>query len=135
MARDYLMEERPDALLNIIDASNLERHLYLTTQLLELGIPMVVALNMMDVLEKQGGIINTDKLAYALGVPVIKMSVIKNKGLSESIHNLEQLLKNGNQAPSYPLYDNRLEVALEEIASILPDTITSSQKDGTVLSF
>ena len=135
VARDYLMEERPDALLNIIDASNLERHLYLTTQLLELGIPMIVALNMMDVLEKQGSIIHTDKLAYALGVPVIKMSVIKNKGLSESIHNLEQLLKNGNQAPSYPLYDNRLEVALEEIASILPDTITSSQKRWYSIKF
>ncbi|HCT96692.1 ferrous iron transport protein B [Vagococcus sp.] len=135
VARDYLIEERPDALLNIIDASNLERHLYLTTQLLELGIPMIVALNMMDVLEKQGSIIHTDKLAYALGVPVIKMSVIKNKGLSESIHNLEQLLKNGNQAPSYPLYDNRLEVALEEIASILPDTITSSQKRWYSIKF
>lgn len=135
VARDYLIEERPDALLNIIDASNLERHLYLTTQLLELGIPMIVALNMMDVLEKQRSIIHTDKLVYALGVPVIKMSVIKNKGVSESLHNLEQLLKNGNQAPSYPLYDNRLEVALEEIASILPDTITSSQKRWYSIKF
>lgn len=135
VARDYLIEERPDALLNIIDASNLERHLYLTTQLLELGIPMIVALNMMDVLEKQGSIIHTDKLAYALGVPVIKMSVIKNKGVSESLHNLEQLLKNGNQAPSYPLYDNRLEVALEEIASILPETIPSSQKRWYSIKF
>lgn len=135
VARDYLIEQRPDTLLNIIDASNLERHLYLTTQLLELGIPMIVALNMMDVLEKQGSIIHTDKLAYALGVPVIKMSVIKNKGVSESLHNLEQLLKNGNQAPSYPLYDNRLEVALEEIASILPDTITSSQKRWYSIKF
>lgn len=83
VARDYLMEERPDVILNIIDGSNLERNLYLTTQLIELGIPVVIAINMMDVVEKNGDKINTKELSNQLGCPVYEISAIKNTGVNE----------------------------------------------------
>ena len=77
VARNYLIDERPDAILNIVDGTNLERNLYLTTQLCELGIPVVVAINMMDVVEKTGVKINTKELSRALGCTVVEISALK----------------------------------------------------------
>lgn len=85
VARNYLINERPDAILNIIDGSNLERNLYLTTQLLELGIPVVIAINMMDIVNKKGDKIDTKKLAVALGCPVVEISALKNEGIDKLI--------------------------------------------------
>ena len=76
VSRDYLIHERPDAILNLVDATNLERNLYLTTQVLEMGIPVVVALNMMDLVQKNGDQINTVKLSEKLGCPVVELSLI-----------------------------------------------------------
>ena len=84
VARNYLIDERPDAILNIVDGTNLERNLYLTTQLCELGIPVVVAINMMDVVEKTGVKINTKELSRALGCKVVEISALKNKGIQEA---------------------------------------------------
>ena len=84
VARKYLLEERPDAILNIVDGTNLERNLYLTTQLLELGIPVVVAINMMDVVRKNGDQIRTAALAGALGCPVLELSALKGRGVQEA---------------------------------------------------
>lgn len=126
VARDYLIDGGPDGLLNIVDGSNLERNLYLTTQLLELGIPMSLTLNMMDVVEKKGIRINEEKLSYSLDIPVFKMSVLKNQGLKEVSDNLQRMDRQG--MPSYPTYDNRLEVALEEISDLLPSSISDQQK-------
>ena len=81
VARNYLISERPDAILNIIDGTNLERNLYLTTQLVELGIPVVVAINMMDVVKKNGDKINTDQLAKELGCQVCEISALKGLSL------------------------------------------------------
>ena len=78
VARNYLIEERPDAILNIIDGTNLERNLYLTTQLVELGIPVVVAVNMCDLVEKNGDKIDTDKLSEHLGCRIVRISAILN---------------------------------------------------------
>ena len=83
VARNYLIDERPDAILNIVDGTNLERNLYLTTQLCELGIPVVVAVNMMDVVEKTGVKINTKELSRALGCKVVEISALKNKGIQQ----------------------------------------------------
>ena len=80
VARNYLINERPDAILNIIDGTNLERNLYLTTQLTELGIPVVVAINMMDVVRKNGDKINTQELSQALGCKVVEISALKGDG-------------------------------------------------------
>ncbi|MGX6970842.1 ferrous iron transport protein B [Vagococcus bubulae] len=127
VARDYLLQDNPSGILNIIDASNLERNLYLTTQLLELGIPMILSLNMMDVVEKKGIRLNEEKLAYSLGIPVVKMSVTKKEGLSDALVEIDKLFVHG-RIPDFPLYDNRLEVALSEISELLPDNILTHQK-------
>lgn len=84
VSRNYLVKERPDAILNIIDGTNLERNLYLTTQLAELGIPMVIAVNMMDVVKKNGDKIHLDEMAKAIGCPVYEISALKNKGCIEA---------------------------------------------------
>ncbi|MDY4066576.1 FeoB small GTPase domain-containing protein, partial [Bullifex sp.] len=84
VARDYLVEERPNVILNIVDGSNLERNLYLTTQLVELGIPVVLVVNMMDVVKKNGDKINTSELERELGVKVCEISALKNLGVLEA---------------------------------------------------
>ena len=84
MARNYLVGERPDAILNIIDGTNLERNLYLTTQLTELGIPVVIAINMMDVVRKNGDQINVAELSRELGVRIIEISALKGDGVMEA---------------------------------------------------
>ncbi len=79
ITQEYLLNQKPDAIINIIDSSNLERNLYLTTQLLETGLPVVLGMNMMDIVKKNGQTINLSKLAYGLGVPVIGMSALKKQ--------------------------------------------------------
>ena len=86
VARNYLIEERPDIILNIIDGTNLERSLYLTTQLLELGIPTILAINMLDLLKKRNTRINIDKLSNELGCNTIEISALKNKGIDNIIN-------------------------------------------------
>lgn len=83
IARDYLLSNQSDAVLNVVDATNLERNLYLTIQLIETGIPVTLALNMSDVLKSQGRTINSEKLAYQLGLPVIATSALKNTGVDK----------------------------------------------------
>lgn len=85
VARNYLIDAMPDAILNIVDGSNLERNLYLTTQLLEIGVPVVIAINMMDVVRKNGDKINIEKLSVALGCPVVEISALKNEGIDKLI--------------------------------------------------
>ena len=84
VARSYLVDERPDAILNIVDGTNLERNLYLSTQLMELGIPVVIAINMMDVVEKRGDLINTEALSRQLGCRVVEISALKGSGIQEA---------------------------------------------------
>lgn len=84
VARNYLIQERPDAILNIVDGTNLERNLYLTTQLVELGIPVVVAINMIDIVHKNGDVINTEELSRQLGCKVVEISALKGTGIQEA---------------------------------------------------
>ncbi|TRW71693.1 ferrous iron transport protein B [Lactococcus lactis] len=113
VARDFLTKTPPDALINIVDSTNLERSLYLTLQLMELGIPMVLALNMSDLLAGQGKKIDIEKLSYSLGSPVVTTSAIKNKGLDEVV---KVALKSHESQPLD--YDHRLEGALSEIGKV-----------------
>ena len=83
VSRNFLLEESPDAIINIVDSTNIERNLYLTTQLLEIGIPVVVALNMIDVLKKRGDVIDKEKLSEMLGCPVLEISALKGIGTKE----------------------------------------------------
>ena len=84
VARNYLIGERPDAIINIIDGTNIERNLYLSTQIMELGIPVVMAVNMMDLVKKSGDVINTDKLSKKLGCEVVEISALKGTGIMEA---------------------------------------------------
>ena len=80
ISRNYVLDEKPDCVINIVDATNLERNLYLTTQILEIDVPIVIALNMIDVVNKQGDKINAEKLEKRLGVPVVEISALKGEG-------------------------------------------------------
>ncbi|MEF2919762.1 MAG: ferrous iron transport protein B [Acutalibacteraceae bacterium] len=101
VARNYLVGERPDAILNIVDGTNMERNLYLTTQLAELGIPVVVAINMMDIVEKNGDKINTQELARELGCKVVEISALKAKGVMEAAQIAIEVAKSGKTVPMH----------------------------------
>ena len=101
VARNYLVEQRPDAILNIIDGTNLERNLYLTTQLTELGIPVVIAINMMDVVRKNGDKINISELSNALGCKVVEISALKGDGVMEAAETAIDAAKNGKTVPMH----------------------------------
>lgn len=127
VARDYLLEGQPDVIVNIVDATNLERNLYLTTQLMETGIPLVIGLNMMDVLEKSGKKIDLGKLSYSLGVPVVGISALKNNGMDTLVKKAQQMIGKAENELSYTTYDNRLETALDEIIQVLDSTVDPNQ--------
>ena len=94
VTRDFVLNERPDGIINIVDATNIERNLYLTLQLIELKIPMVIALNMMDEVRSNGGTVDIRKMSEQLGIPVIPISAIKNEGVSEVVRQITHVAKN-----------------------------------------
>ena len=114
VARNYLITERPDAILNIVDGTNLERNLYLTTQLTELGIPVVVAVNMMDVVRKNGDRINTAELSRELGCAVVEISALKGTGIMEAAEAAIHAAKNGKTVPMHT-FSGPVEHALAHI--------------------
>lgn len=114
VARNYLVQERPDAILNIVDGTNLERNLYLTTQLTELGIPVVVAVNMMDVVKKNGDQIRTAELARALGCEVIEISALKGTGIEAAAEAAIQAAKNTKTVPQHS-FSGAVEHAIAHI--------------------
>lgn len=127
VARDYLLQGRPTAIVNIVDGTNLERNLYLTTQLMETGSPVMVAVNMMDLMKKNGRTINLEKLAYGLGVPVVGISAIKKQGIDELMKTTTHMIENNPETVHYPSYDARVEAALDEISDVLGNTVCPSQ--------
>ena len=128
VARNYLITERPDAILNIIDGTNLERNLYLTTQLTELGIPVVIAINMLDVLEKKGDIINTQELSKKTGCPVYEISALKGKGIQEAADAVVKFAKENKKFEVAHVFAKNVEDILENIAAKLPKDIPEEQK-------
>lgn len=114
VARNYLIDERPDAILNIVDGTNLERNLYLTTQLCELGIPVVIAINMMDVVEKTGVKINTKELARALGCKVVEISALKSKGVMEAAEAAIKAAEEKKPVPKHA-FEGSVEHAIAHI--------------------
>ncbi len=116
IARDYIITEKPDVIINIVDASNLERNLYLTTQVLELGIPTVVALNMIDIVNKKGDVIDIGKLSAQLGCPVIETSAVKNVGIDKLI----KAAVSAKQASPVPQsFSQSTEAALRNISNLI----------------
>ena len=114
VARNYLLSERPDAILNIIDGTNLERNLYLTTQLTELGIPVVVAINMMDLVKKNGDKINVEELSRQLGCPIVEISALKGTGIMAAAEAAIDAAKNGKTVPQHT-FSGSVEHALAHI--------------------
>ncbi|NLM65952.1 MAG: ferrous iron transport protein B [Enterococcus sp.] len=127
VTRNYLIKDHPDAILNIVDVTNLERNLYLTTQLMEMGIPLVVGLNMMDILKKTGKKINLEKLSYGLGAPIVAMSALKGQGLDDLVQQGKVVTETFPLQINYPTYDDKLEVALAEIIKVLGNSVLKTQ--------
>lgn len=127
IARDYLINDQPATIVNVVDATNLERNLYLTLQLLETGLPVVIALNMTDALKSQGRSININQLAYQLGVPVQPISALKKKGIPQLLQEVERTNRRESE-PIFPQYDNQFEAALAQVVDLLPDRIASEQE-------
>ena len=119
IARKFLIEEQPDVIINIVDASNLERNLYLTTQLLELGRPMIVALNMMDVVRKNGDKIDTQALSRALGCPVTPISAVKGEGMKELVRLTLERGKKANPPTPLELLNGEAKESVKKMADIL----------------
>ena len=114
VARNYLVGERPDAILNIIDGTNLERNLYLTTQLTELGIPVVMAINMVDVLRKRGDQIELETLSRRMGCPAVEISALKNTGIDEAMALAIETAKHGKNIPHH-IFSGEVEHTLAHI--------------------
>ena len=126
VARNFLIQEKPDAILNIVDGSNLERNLYLTTQLLEMGVPVVVAVNMMDVVRKRGDEIHAEQLAKELGCNVVEISALKNEGIDEVVNCLKTI---GSAAAPTPItFSAVVEEAISTIEGRLPSSVPTNLK-------
>ena len=127
VARNYLIGERPDAILNIIDGTNLERNLYLTTQLVELGIPVVVAINMMDVVRKNGDKLNTQDLSRRLGCRVVEISALKGTGVMEAAEAAIEAAKNAKTVPQHT-FSGPVEHALAHIEEAVVHNLPEEQQ-------
>lgn len=119
IARDYIVMEKPDAVIDIVDATSIERNLYLTLQILETGIPTVIALNMMDEVEARGDKIDTEKLSALLGVPVVPVTARKGQGIPELMAQAVETAKAKRAPGKLPIFDEKLDTAVEEIRKIL----------------
>ncbi|MCI8631396.1 MAG: ferrous iron transport protein B [Firmicutes bacterium] len=126
IARKYLLNEKPSAILNIVDGTNLERNLYLTTQLAELGIPVVIAVNMMDIVEKRGDKIDIRKLSQQIGCPVYAISALKGTGIKEAAEAAVAAAE--ENIVQKKIFTNNIEEAIEKITKFLPDNISKDQK-------
>ena len=128
VARNYLINERPDAILNIVDGTNLERNLYLSTQLLELGIPVVIAVNMMDIVEKNGDKISVSALSKALGCEVVEISALKGTGIKEAANLAVKAASEGQSSAIVHNFAPKVEATLQKIEDQLGTDIAETQK-------
>ncbi len=127
VARNYLIDERPDVILNIVDATNLERNLYLTTQLVEIGIPVVIALNMMDLVRKAGDKINTKELSRALGYQIVEISALKGDGVDSAVKACVEAATNGKTVPQHT-FSGPVEHAIAHIEEVSVHSMPEEQQ-------
>ena len=128
VARNYLINERPDAILNIVDGTNIVRNLYLSTQIMELGIPVIMAVNMMDIVEKNGDKIHIDKLAKKLGCEVVTISALKGTGIKEAADKAVQIAQKKGAAVPVHEFDKDVEAVIRTVESKLGSDIVNEQK-------
>lgn len=128
VARNYLMKERPDAIINILDGTNLERNLYLSTQLLELGIPVVMAVNMMDIVNKNGDEIDTEKLGQSMGCEVVEISALKGTGINKAAEKAVALAQEKKIPACIHRFATKVENAIDTVSDMLGSSIPEEQK-------
>ena len=128
VARNYLINERPDAILNIVDGTNIERNLYLSTQLMELGIPVIMAVNMMDIVEKNGDKIHIDKLAKSLGCEVVEISALKGTGVQKAAEKAVVIAEKKNRNIPVHKFASEVEEVLESVEKKLSGIVPEEQK-------
>lgn len=128
VARNYLIGERPDAILNIVDGTNIERNLYLSTQLMELGIPVVMAVNMMDLVAKNGDKIHIDKLSKKLGCEVVEISALKGTGIKEAAERAIKVAKDKNVRPAVHKFASEVESVIESVEAKLGADVREEQR-------
>ena len=128
VARNYLINEKPDAIINIVDVTNIERNLYLSTQIMELGIPVIMAVNMMDIVEKNGDKIHIDKLAKKLGCEVVTISALKGTGIKEAADKAVQIAQKKGAAVPVHEFDKDVEAVIRTVESKLGSDIVNEQK-------
>ena len=128
VARNYLINEKPDAILNIVDGTNIERNLYLSTQIMELGIPVIMAVNMMDLVEKSGDKIHIEKLSKSLGCEVVEISALKGTGIKEAAQRAVALAQKNNVNPPVHEFAPEVEAVIKEAEGKLGSEIPEEQK-------
>ncbi len=128
VARNYLINERPDAIINIVDGTNIERNLYLSTQIMELGIPVVMAINMADVLEKSGDKIHIEKLSQKLGCEVIEISALKGTNIQKAAEKAVSIAKQGKTTTPVHEFAQNVEATIKEVEGMLGTDVAEEQK-------
>ena len=135
VSRDYVLKENPDVIIDLVDATNIERNLYLTTQLIETGVPVVIALNMADLLEKRGIKIDVKRLSMLLDCPIIETSALKGEGLDKLIDEAVKTAKKSSVDLPKEIFSKEMEEAVSEVKKVLPESITEDKKRWYAVKF
>ena len=135
VSRDFLLNENPDVIIDLVDATNIERNLYLTTQLIETGVPVVIALNMADLLEKRGIKIDTERLSMLLNCPIVETSALKGNGLDEVVDEAIKVAKKNTVDLPKEIFSKDLEAAIAEVKNVLPYSISEDKRRWYAVKF
>ena len=135
VSRDYVLKENPDVIIDLVDATNIERNLYLTTQLIETGVPVVIALNMADLLAKRGIKINVKRLSMLLDCPIVETSALKGEGLDKLIDEAVKVAKKSEIDLPKDIFSEELEGAVAEVKSVLPSSVSEEKKRWYAVKF
>ena len=135
VSRDYVLNENPDVIIDLVDATNIERNLYLTTQLIETGVPVVIALNMADLVAKRGIKIDVKRLSMLLGCPIIETSALKQTGLTDLIDEAVKVAKQKEVKLPGEIFSKDLEAAVDEVKNLLPISISEDKKRWYAVKF
>ena len=135
VSRDYVLKENPDVIIDLVDATNIERNLYLTTQLVETGVPVVIALNMADLLEKRGIKIDVKRLSMLLDCPIVETSALKGEGLDKLIDEAIKTAKKSSVDLPKEVFSKEMETAIADVKDVLPESITEDKKRWYAIKF
>ena len=135
VSRDYVLKENPDVIVDLVDSTNIERNLYLTTQLIETGVPVVIALNMTDLLEKRGMKIDVERLSMLMNCPVVETSALKQTGLDKLIDKAVEVAHKKDVDLPKEIFSEEMEKAVAAVVEVLPDSITADKKRWYAVKF